>query len=122
MLMALCWLLVGYAFAQKWSGPAATTDVPFDFVVNGTMLPQGNYVIATYETGHMLMIQNTEKPEYVAIVLNNNVAMGPQTSHEHPKMAFLKSNGQYVLHQITSDDHTHDIVHGNDATELVAIR
>src|SRR5690349_2696964 len=101
MLAALCWLLVGHAFAQKWSGPVVTTNVPFDFVVNGTALPQGNYVVTAYETGHVLMIQNTEQPEYVAVVHNTNVAMNPQRSHEQTKMIFLKSSGQHVLHQIS---------------------
>ena len=122
ILTTLCWLLVGHALAQKWSGPVVTTNVPFDFVVNRTTLPQGNYVITAYETGHMLMIQNTEQPEYVAVVLNNNVAMNPQTSRVHTKMIFLMSNGQHVLHQISFDDHTHDIIHGKDVAELVATR
>lgn len=122
MLTALCFLLVGQAFAQKWSGPVVTGDVPFDFIVNGTVLPQGHYVITAYETGHMLMIQNTEQPQYVAVVLNNNVAMKPLTNNERTKMVFLKSNGENVLHQINFDDHSHDIIHGNDVTELVTPR
>jgi hypothetical protein len=54
MMTALCWLLVGHALAQKWSGPVVTTNVPFTFVVNGRTLPQDNYGITAYETGHML--------------------------------------------------------------------
>ena len=122
MLTALCFLLVGQVFAQKWSGPLVTADVPFDFIVNGTVLPQGHYVITAYENGHMLMVQNTEQPEHVAVVLNNNIAMKPLTNNERTKMIFLKSNGQIVLHQVRFDDHIHDLIHGNDEAELVATR
>ncbi len=123
VLTALCLLLVGTVVAQSSSSVKMTTNVPFDFVVNGTTLPAGDYVVSTYTSGHLLMIQNKDMPEYVKVVSNTNVALhDPNAIHRSSKLVFRLNNGQHVLHQIyiTGDDHAHDIVHGNDVAELVA--
>jgi hypothetical protein len=98
--------------------------VPFDFIVNGTSLPAGHYIISTYESNFVLMIQNRDNPEYAKVVSNRNIGLNAGVTHESSKLIFGLSNGRQVLHQIsiTDDDHTHDIVHGNDVAELVASR
>jgi hypothetical protein len=100
------------------------SDVPFEFIVNGTTIPAGTYVVRTYSTGHALVIQNQDNPEYAAIASNNNIMLGPPKAHNGATLVFGLNNGQHVLHQIRleGDNHTHDIIHGNDVAELVASR
>jgi len=99
----------------------ATTSVPFNFVVNGTTLPAGDYQIMLCGT-NSLSIQNINKPDYEAFVLNRNVVLNGQTFQKDTKLIFTLNNGQHVLHRIAvaNDDHIHDIVHGDDVVELVA--
>jgi len=124
LVTALLLVFAGAASAQQWSGPKSTTDVPFDFVVNGTTFPAGMYVVQTYFDGHRLMIQNRDNPEYAAIVSNNNIMLGAYKTHNGATLVFSLNDGQHVLHQIRfeGDNHTHDIIHGNDVAELVASR
>lgn len=124
LVTALFLILAGAASAQQWSSPKLRSDVPFDFLVNGTTFPAGTYVVQTYTTGHALMIRNRDNPEYSTIVTNNNVMLAPYTAHDGANLVFGLNGGQRVLHQIRldGDDHTHDIMHGNDVPELVAKR
>jgi hypothetical protein len=124
LITALLLVFAGAASAQQLSDPKLKSDVPFDFVVNGTTLPAGAYVVRTYSTGHALVIQNQDNPEYAAIVSNNNMTVGPYKTHNGATLVFSLNNGQHVLHQIRleGDNHTHDIIHGNDVAELVASR
>ncbi len=126
LLTALCLILAGVAPAQQsWSSPKLISDVPFDFVVNGTTLPAGTYLVRTFMgTEKALMIQNRDKPEYGKYVSNNDVMLFAGKTHDSTRLVFAVDNGQHVLHQITleGDNHTHDIVHGHDVAELVANR
>ncbi len=122
LIPAVCLILAGTAFSQTWSSPKLTSDVPYDFVVNGTMLPAGTYLVRTDRTGHGFVIQNRDKPEYAAIVNNNSIILPPDQTQGSTVLAFTFSDGQYVLHQIRieMDDHIHDIIHGQHVPELVA--
>jgi hypothetical protein len=124
LVTALFLIFSGAASAQQWSGPKLISNVPFDFVVNGTTFPAGTYVVQTYFDGHRVMIQNRDNPEYSTIVSNNNVMLAPYKAHDAANFVFGLNNGQHVLHQIRleGDDHTHDIIHGSDVAELVASR
>ena len=122
MLTALYVLFTGPVVAQSSSTLKMAVYVPFNFVVNNTSLPAGNYMVSTYTSGRLIMIQNEDKPEYVKVASNINVALqDPTAVHKSSKLVFRLNNGQHVLHQIyiTGDDHAHDIVHGNDVAELV---
>jgi len=115
-------LLTGPAVAQNWT-QRATTYVPFDFVVNDTTLPAGNYVVSTYDIERVLLIKNRENGEYATYVRNVDLSKWP--SHESSQLVFaLNGKVQHVLHQIRleGDNHTHDIIHGNEVAELVANR
>jgi hypothetical protein len=124
LLTALAVLLVGSAIAQNDFTQKMTGNVPFDFVVNGTTLPKGEYVVSAPSDGRKLLIQNKNDPQYSTYVLNTDVPLGIHKTHSEAKMVFVRTNGQHVLHQIsvTGDNHTHDIVHGADVIELVATR
>jgi hypothetical protein len=124
LVTALSLIFAGSAAAQQWSDPKLITNVPFDFVVSGTTLPAGTYVVRTYMTGHVLMIQNRDNGEYSKIVTNTEISLLPSSTRQGTSLVFLQTNGQHVLHQIRfgNDNHTHDINHGNDVAELVASR
>lgn len=73
-------------------------------------------------TGRLIMIQNRDNREHSKIVTNNEITLSASSTREGTSFLFLLSNGQRVLHQIRleNDNHSHDIIHGNDVPELVA--
>ena len=123
-LVALCTLFAGSAIAQTLFLPALTTNVPFDFVVNHTTLPAGEYLVSANNDGHRLVIQNKADPQYAIFVANNDIVLNQSQIRDQGKMVFAVSNGQRVLHQIylAGDNHTHDIMHASDVPELVPTR
>jgi hypothetical protein len=124
-ITALSVFLVCPAFAQPSWTTKAKASVPFEFVVNGTTLPAGDYRIMTYGIGNAVLIQNVDNPDRKMIVQNRNVVLSPNgTILKDTKLIFALNNGQHVLHQIgvADDDHIHDMVHSADVVELVATR
>ncbi len=123
MLIAFSLLLTGSAVAQNQWTTVATFDATFDFIVNGTTLPRGTYVVRTYTPGHNLMIQNVDTAQSVLVANNNILLNGENRIHETTKIVFFpNSKGSQVLHTIAivGDDHTHDLIHGSDVTEPVS--
>ena len=123
LLTFACMIVAGTAVAQQLSSQKTRTEVPFDFVVNDTMLPSGTYEVSFYASGHGLMIQNLDNPNYLKImVLSNEIRLRQGKNHDTSALVFSLSNGQHVLHQIKveSDNHTHDIIHETDVAELAA--
>lgn len=118
---ALCLMFATSAAAQQLSDAKLITKVPFDFVVSGTTLPAGTYVVKTY-TDAVLIIQNRDNGEYSKFLTNTDFSLSPSSTREGTSLVFLLTNGQHVLHQIRfqNEEHSHDIIHGNDVPELVA--
>ena len=126
-IATLCLLLACPAVAQDSWTTKATTSVPFNFVVNRTTLPAGDYRIMTISVGsaNALLIRNVDNPDRTVFVLNTNVVLNPdERIQKETKLIFVLNNGQHVLHQISiaGDDHVLDIIHGADVVELVATR
>jgi hypothetical protein len=122
---ALCLIFASSALAQGLSDPKLSKDVPFDFVISGTTLPAGTYLVRTFMTTEKtIMIQNRDKPEYVKCVSNNDILLPWGRINGSTELIFTLDKGQHVLHQIKleSDNHIHDIIHENDVAELVANR
>ena len=125
LVTALCLIFAGVAPAQQqWSSPKLISDVPFDFILNGTTFPAGTYVVTTYTNGQILKLQNRDKPEFATMVFNHDILLAPSSIHHRASLVFSLNNGQQVLHQIrlAGDNHTHDIVHGNEVAELILNR
>lgn len=122
VVTVLCLLLTGLAVAQESWETKARISVPYDFIVAGTTLPAWSYSVQTYSVGNSLKIQNTDKPEYLKVVLANNVVLNPSSMQQDTKFVFLQNGQQHVLHQvcIAGDNHIHDIIHGPDVDELEA--
>ena len=120
LLVFVCTLFAGSAIAQTQFIPALTAQVPFDFVVNHTSLPAGEYLVSANNDGHRLVIQNKAEPRYAIFVANNNILLNESNIKNQGKMVFAVSNGEHVLHQVylAGDNHTHDILHASDVAEL----
>ncbi len=97
-------------------------NVPFDFVVNHTAFPAGEYIVNANTDGHRFIIQNLNDPEYVIQMASNDILLKPSETHDHSKMVFAKVNGKHVLHQICfeGNNHTHDLLHASDVIELAS--
>ncbi len=125
IVTVLCVLLATPLVAQ--SGGSWTTvarfDAPFEFFVSGTMLPPGHYAVQTYSTTKSLLIQNIDTHQS-AIAMTQDIMLPPYTTHDTTKVTFALDNQTQVLHQIRlyGDDHTHDLVHGGNLTELAPNR
>lgn len=114
-------LLAGIMAAQTMTTPRLTADVPFEFVVNGKVLPAGTYLVSTQSSAHLVILENKDNREFSATVTNIDVYPGdPEVWREEGKLIFAPSNGQRVLHQISlpGDNHIHDLSHGEDVVEL----
>lgn len=124
LIAALSLLLVFPIAAQNSWTTEATASVPFDFVVNGTMLPAGHYQIKEYLENSWL-IQNIDNPNLETIVQSRNADSNPdQAMLTETKLVFVLNNGQHRLQRIgiVGDNHIHDINHGADVVELVATK
>jgi hypothetical protein len=64
-------LAVGVAsYAQ--SGASAHASIPFEFVVNGTSFPAGNYNVAETSNPRIAILRNTENPHISCIIVLRN--------------------------------------------------
>lgn len=124
LLAVLCALLARPAIAQNQFIEVTKVNVPFDFVVNHTTLPAGQYVVSANTDGHRFIIQNQTHSKYAVFVANNNISLNDSEITDNSKMVFSLRDGEHVLHQIylRGDDHTHDILHARDVTELAPTR
>lgn len=92
-------LVVGVAPSARADDQQVTAKVPFDFVVGGSRMPAGTYVITTVSgNGGMIAIagENTHKAIYTLTI---PLAANDQTAP--PQLAFEKVGGQYVLTHVT---------------------
>lgn len=113
-------LLTLPALAQPWL-TRTEVNVPFDFVVGDVALPAGEYQISSDKSGKLFQIQNADDPRQIVTVFSSNIMLEPYSHQPTTKLVFVVDQGRHVLHQIRfeSDDHTHDIMHGDNVAELV---
>jgi hypothetical protein len=92
-------MVLGVASIARADDQTVTAKVPFDFMVGGSRMPAGTYVISTVgDNGGMIAIagENTRKAVYtLTIPLGNKDQTAP------PQLAFEKVGGEYVLTHIT---------------------
>lgn len=78
-------------------GGAVTAKVPFDFNVSGKTLPAGKYNITKATTQDMLIIQNAETHEAVAVITQKmEEKMG-----EKAKLVFHQYGAKYFLASVS---------------------
>jgi len=96
LLLVLALMMVGESVAQSIRVKA---DVPFEFIVNGSTLPPGQYTIQSFGTadGKTLLLRNADKKEN-ATVNSINVESG-KTAPE-TKLVFHRYGDRYFLSQV----------------------
>lgn len=117
LAIASLFLAVAPAVSQlletKW-----TADIPFDFVVGGSQMPAGHYMIkSNAQTKHLTVI-NTDTQKR-AFMLTRSVEK--LTPDERTVLIFQREeDGRHVLHQIWGGAETRgvDVMHGRDVVEL----
>lgn len=124
-IVAVFFVLLATPLVAQSGGSWTTVarfDAPFEFFVSGTMLPPGHYAVQTYGT-KSLLIQNIDTHQS-AIAMTRDIMLPPNTTQDTTKVTFALDNNTQVLHQIRlyGDDHTHDLVHGRNLTELAPNR
>jgi hypothetical protein len=97
-------------------------DVPFDFVVNHTVLPAGEYVIQTYHhVGQHVSITSVKNGTGILSLVADAApsSLRPRGIPES-RVVFRRAGDQYVLHQVWTEGlgHFHDLVHGDDVPEI----
>ena len=87
----------------------ARTEMPTDFVVNGTMLPPGNCQVTS--DGRFLHIQNTDSGQSVKVPFRS-----VKQSCADTKFILATNKNRQVLHRIcrAGDNYAFDLAHGND--------
>lgn len=121
VVAAMCVLLSGLAFAQKWT-QKAKVSVPFEFVVGTTVLPPGDYFVSTPEgmSGSVIHFTNVETGAGAfASNLNVSVKKAVRSNPTSNLIFVLDSQDRHVLHQIWlfDDDHGHDLLHQKGVPE-----
>jgi hypothetical protein len=116
-VLSLFLLVAATVGAQIWE-TKATVKVPFDFVVNGKVLPAGEYVLVRH--GFVWLIQNVETRVSAIVGTRNIILNPPDSTSPETKLVFVADAGQHVLHQIWLDgvNYVHDLVHDNEVVEL----
>jgi len=121
IFLAVLLVAVSPLLAQTSSQLISTVNVPFDFTVNDTVLPAGNYAIQSDPHPNLLVLVNATSQQRVMVFTSNYQLQGVA---DRSVLTFRRDGNTYALHQVqrAGDNHTHDIVHGRDVMELAANR
>lgn len=97
----------------KW-----TADIPFDFIVADNHMPAGHYVIKSDTQTMRLILTNKETRQNAFLFTRNIQKLAP---HGKTELIFQRDGDRHVLHQIwdASENHGHDVEHGEEVIELI---
>jgi hypothetical protein len=96
-------LLVAACFPAAAQNPRMRVNVPFDFTVNGKLMPAGEYTVAP-----SLQHDNIAWAIYRdhnAVITMTNWIQSPGKAHT-PSLVFLKAGGQFFLVQIWNEQYS----------------
>ena len=98
-----------------------TATVPFDFVVGGTQMPPGEYMIKSNPHTMRLTVINKETQKKASVFTRDIENLNP---NEKTVLIFQREGDRHVLHQIWGENegHAHDVVHGSDVIELTKVK
>jgi hypothetical protein len=88
--------MMGDAVAQSIRMKA---DVPFEFIVNGSTLPPGQYTIQSFGAadGKTLLVRNSDKNENATV---NAIGVDSKTTSKNTKLVFHRYGDRYFLTQV----------------------
>ncbi len=100
VLVAGLMSIAGASLAGAQSSPAALVKVPFQFIVNGKVLPAGTYRITSQEGApSLLMVTGTDRKAPAAFVETESAGDTDAGAPVH--VAFKNVDGQFFLSKIT---------------------
>ncbi len=108
-------LAAGSAFAQS---SEIRFSIPFNFVVNHTTLPAGDYAVSTMGVGaQVLVIRGTSNNSIMATNANHVQASRPS---KDTKLVFRRYGDRYFLAQVwkQGDDHGRQLSKSNLESEI----
>ena len=110
--MKTTWFIAALLFLVSAAGAQdmiVTTDVPTDFVVNGTMLPAGHYQVTWDSHEPFLNIQNTNSEQCVKVFFRSVNQTCAST-----ELIFATDGDRQVLYRICVGDQAFDVTHAAD--------
>ncbi len=96
LLVVLALMMAGESVAQTIRLKA---DVPFEFIVNGSTLPPGQYTIQSFGVadGKTLLVRNADKNESATV---NSINVESRESAPATKLIFHRYGNRYFLSQV----------------------
>ena len=116
LLFVLALMMVGESMAQTVRMKA---DVPFEFIVNGSTLPPGQYTIQSFGTadGKTLLLRGSDKNENATVNAINveSIKAAPET-----KLIFHRYGNRYFLSQVwvAGNERGHELPKSHRESEL----
>jgi len=99
LMVVLALMMVGEAAAQTVRMKA---NVPFDFVVNGSTLPAGEYSIQSFGTadGKTLLVKNADLTDKALV---NSISVQSLRSAKETKLVFHRYGDRYFLAEVWTE-------------------
>jgi hypothetical protein len=114
--------VLGGASIARADDHKVTANVPFDFMVGGSRMPAGHYMISTVgDNTAMVAIASTDARRSVYTL---TIPQASTDGKAAPQLVFEKVENQYVLRQVTlesSDGHRAVVAPASTTRELIAI-
>lgn len=116
LVFVLALMMVGESMAQTIRMKA---DVPFEFIVNGSTLPPGQYTIQSFGTadGKTLLLRNSDQNENATV---NAINVESRKSAPETRLIFHRYGNRYFLSQIwiEGNDRGHELPRSHRESEL----
>lgn len=96
VLVVLALMMAGESLAQTIRMKA---DVPFEFIVNGSTLPPGQYTVQSFGAmdGKTLLVRNAEMNQNATV---NAIGLESKTTAKATKLVFHRYGDRYFLAQV----------------------
>jgi hypothetical protein len=104
------------SFSQTISADSMKISVPFEFSINGTTYPAGDYTLRLNAAQDNVMIGSNDT--WISVHKTWNVPR--DNSAGKSRLVFVEENGKHVLHQIwiAGQDHGHDLIHAKTDKDI----
>lgn len=116
LVFVLALMMVGESMAQTIRMKA---DVPFEFIVNGSTLPPGQYTIQSFGTadGKTLLLRGSDKNENATV---NAIDVESMKSARETKLIFHRYGNRYFLSQVwvAGNERGHELPKSHRESEL----
>ncbi len=116
LVFVLALMMVGESMAQTIRMKA---DVPFEFIVNGSTLPPGQYTIQSFgiADGRTLMLRSSDRNEKATV---NSISVESMEAAPETKLIFHRYGNRYFLSQVwvAGNDRGHELPKSHRESEL----